>query len=301
MKSLRLSRIVNRVTAGRVKYGWWSAPWTSAERPIVIGGASRSGTTLLKSLLNAHRDVMIGPETGIFNTAPEAERLAGHTGFSVDEVQRIIYRSPTLGDFFQRLNTAMMVRDGKKVWGEKTPSNIRHIAAVFRAFPRARFIHALRDGRDATCSLRTHPKYRWENGARVETGVLNPWPECVQHWVVDVSSALPFRGDARYVEVRYESLVADPERTLRGLLAWLELHWDPELLTRPRNDRALQQPRLPGPIDAAVVGRWRRDLSAEGRGAFRGEASRLLHEFGYAADDSWIDEEPEPAPCHTGS
>lgn len=294
MRSLLLSRVVNRVSCGRVKYGWWSAPWTSDERPIVIGGASRSGTTLLQALLNAHRDVMIGPETGIFNAHPEATRLAAHCGLSVAQVRRLYHRSHTLGDFYQRLNTALMARDGKTVWGEKTPSNVQHIAAIFRCFPGARFVHVLRDGRDVACSMRTHPKYRWVNGARAETGVRNPWAECAQGWAADVRSGLAFRHDARYAEVRYEALVTSPEATLRALLAWLGLAWDAGMLARDRDDGKLLQPRLAGPIDDAVVGRWRRELSAEGRAAFRGEPSRWLRQLGYADDDAWMDEPPAP-------
>ncbi len=289
MRSLFLSKLVNRLSCGRVKYGWWSAPWTSDERPILIAGSGRSGSTLLRELLNAHRELSIGPETGVFNVYPEATRLAGLSGLSVDRIRRIYYQSHTRGDFFQRLNRTLMEGAGKTQWGEKTPSHIRHLTMIFRSFPQARLIHSLRDGRDVVCSLRTHPKYRWSDGTRVETGIINPWDECVDAWLRDVKSGLEWRDDPRYLEVRYEALVANPEATLRSLLSWLGLAWDAGMLERYRTDRYLLQPRLSEEIDEAAVGRWRRELLPEGRLSFRGEAGALLIQLGYAADESWMD------------
>jgi hypothetical protein len=66
MKPEFLSRTVNQLSAGRLKYGWWSSSYRSEQSPVFIGGASRSGTTLLTALLAAHPDLYIGPETGIF-------------------------------------------------------------------------------------------------------------------------------------------------------------------------------------------------------------------------------------------
>jgi protein-tyrosine sulfotransferase len=289
MKPLVLAKLVNRVTFGRVKYGWWTAPWVSDESPIVIGAADRSGTTLLTELLGAHRDICMAPETGILANNRRFERLCA-PGMTADRVRRLFHESATVGEFFERYNTALMEHAGKRRWGEKTPANVHNAAVLFRFFPKARFIHPIRDGRDVVCSMRTHPKYRWVDGGRVETGAINPWGPCIDRWVKAVTRGLELRNDARYREVRYEALVTDPDGTLREILRWLDMPWDLRMVENYRTDRHALQPRLTEPIDQTAVQRWRRELPPEARHAFRGAANDLLITLGYASDDSWIDD-----------
>jgi hypothetical protein len=68
-------------------------------------------------------------------------------------------------------------------WSEKTPGNVRVLDRIFEYFPRARFIHVIRDGRDVVCSTRTHPKFRVVDGKEVLTGILRPADECAERWV----------------------------------------------------------------------------------------------------------------------
>jgi hypothetical protein len=139
------------------------------------------------------------------------------------------------------------------------------------------------------CSLRTHPKYRWENEQFVRTGIVNPWDECVREWVEDVERGLAWRGDPRYFEARYEDVISDPERALRPLFAWLGVSWEPAVLEAYKTEEHINHPGLAESIHQKAYRRWQADLPAEARGLFRGEPNDLLVRLGYEADEAWID------------
>jgi hypothetical protein len=283
MKPATLSYLVNRVTVGKVKYGWWTSSYTSAASPVVLGGCSRSGTTLLRCLLGAHRSLYIGPETAILSVGNRnIDHLARVTELAPECLRGYYRRSSCMGQFAELVLSDLMAQSGKQRWGEKTPANVRRLERIFRFFPQARFVHIIRDGRDVVCSLRTHPKYRFEEGRRVPTGIVNPWTQCVAEWIDDVHAGLKWRGDPRYYELQYEVLVSDPQGALRPLLGWLGEEWDPAVLQSYQTDGLELQPRLAGAIDSGSVGRWRQDLPEEARQSFEPAARQLLTELGYA-------------------
>lgn len=286
--------LVHAATGGRLKLGWWSSPWRSLQSPVVIGGCGRSGTTLLRAALNAHPRIAIGPETGVFSGNRDVGRLANSTGLPPSVLADALRGSSCLGKFAQRLGTETLNPDGKPRWGEKSPSNVRDLDVVFRFFPRARFVHVIRDGRDVVASLRTHPRYRWEDGRRVETGIVNPWERCVERWVRDTEAGLAWRGDERVREVRYEDLVEFPREVLGDLLAWLGEPWDDAVTDFHRTHREAGSDRAnPGVkrgIYRSAMGRWRQDLTPEAARLFRPAAAALLVRLGYEIGDSWIDE-----------
>jgi hypothetical protein len=264
MKPLLLSRAVNFLSAGWIKYGWWTAGYTSSQHPVIIGGCGRSGTTLLRTMLNAHANLVIGPETGLFCGSRDLEHFSRATRIGVDTLQRWYRRSPCLGEFVDRIIEEHLRRSGKPRWGDKSPCNIRALTHVFHFFPEARVIHMIRDGRDVVCSLRDHPKYKWEDGVRVPTNVCNPWSECVSRWVNDASAGLCWRGDRRYHEIRYEELIELPEAVLRRVLEWLGEPWDPAVLAyfQSHDEQGYDAPN-PGikqPVYQCARDRWRTDL-----------------------------------------
>ncbi len=104
---------------------------------------------------------------------------------------------------------------GKARWAEKTPQNIRHLDWILARFPRASVVHIIRDGRDVVCSMREHPDWRWRDGAWQKVIVDRPLAWYAQRWLADTAAGMAWREDPRYVEVRYEDLVADPTAIMR--------------------------------------------------------------------------------------
>lgn len=161
---------------------------------IVIGGASRSGTTLLLAILSAHpRIFAIDHETYAF--CPEHEPDAeGRMRFSL----RRLYTALALGK----------PPRGAHRWCEKTPRNVRAFRSVLDRFgDDVRLIHIVRDGRDVITSR--HPR-------RPESYYSSP-----REWVQDVSRGLAVADDPRVLTIRYEDLIGEFESTIGRVLEFL--------------------------------------------------------------------------------
>jgi len=277
-------------TGGRVKLGWWSRGYVSGDRPIVVGGCGRSGTTLLRTILNAHRDIACSQESGVFTSLSKInfDNISNSLALGRAEVVRIYRRSACRVEFIERLYRAYLERVGKLRWAEKDPNAVKAIGRIFAGFPDGRFIHIIRDGRDVACSLRTHPKYRVVDGARVPVRSWNPIEQCIQRWMTDVGAGLEWRGDPRYMEVRYEELIARPGETMRAVLGFIGENWDDSILRSYTSaDVPITHPEIARGLSRAAVGRWRQDLTGSDRACFKRLANDLLVELGYASDDAW--------------
>lgn len=273
----------------------WSAAEPSAFAPIVLGGCGRSGTTLLRMMLDSHRRICCGPESSVFRArAIDPEALADRFAFGHATVRRIYETMPSRPAFIEAFAGLCMQEAGKQRWAEKTPRNIGRIDAIFRCFPQARFVHVLRDGRDVACSLRTHPRHEVVDGKLVPLDTWKPIAACARRWVRDVEGSRRWWGDARFHTVRYEDLVLDPRPVLGRLMALIGEDWDEAMLAHasaasPFRDatRFAQNPEALGAVSTASLSRWQRDLDARDRRIFKRIAGPLLVELGYAADGAW--------------
>ncbi|MFN8622588.1 MAG: sulfotransferase [Chloroflexota bacterium] len=83
-------------------------------------------------------------------------------------------------------------------------------------------MHVLRDGRDGRSThVREHPDRRWVDGARVKVPNTKSIEEHAKRWVADTATGMRWRGDPRYLEVRYEDFVRTPEETLARVPGFL--------------------------------------------------------------------------------
>jgi PAS domain S-box-containing protein len=263
--------------------------------PIVIGGCGSSGTTLLRQMLDRHPEIYCGPESTLFLTRTTSDAdLAERFGFAEAQVRLWRTESRSKVEFIERFQAACLARSGKSVWAEKTPENIRQFPAIARRFPRARLVHVIRDGRDVACSLR---RAEWMKLEKITGGAPRNSPEvletCIRYWAERVAFGRSLAGSSRYHEIRYEDLVADPERTLRGLLAFAGLAWDPRML---QADEA--SPTRDGrPIYGGSAGRWRRELSAGEAEIVARHAGLLLADLGYETARDWGQLLPQAPPA----
>lgn len=280
--------------------------------PFVVGVA-RSGTTLLRLMLDAHPELAIPPETHFVPRLAERcgtgdresaacvlEALATDPrwpdfGLDREALGRRLeaLESFTLGGGLRAFYQLYAGRFGKARWGDKTPRYLIRMSLIQQLLPEARFVHLIRDGRDIWLSLRA----------------LSFGPDSVETAAADWASRIArARTQARtlpfYMEVRYEDLVLEPEATLRRICEFLDLTWDPVMLDY--HDRAaarlaeLQDVSDPAtgrvakgvnrqrihaltgvPPQAERVGRWRAELEGGERQRYEGIAGALLRELGY--------------------
>ena len=206
--------------------------------PFFIVGSARSGTTLLRLMLNAHPAVAVPPEsrfiTELRSGTAEVEvtdflnRLASHRQFAawdlpieaveneIGQIGRIPY-----ADAIAAAYVAYARVHGKSRWGDKTPRYVEHIPEIAALFPDARIIHLVRDGRNVALSYADVPF-----GPKTIGSAARLWRRRVltgrEHGGV--------LGENRYVELRYEDLVEDPEGRTKALCEFLHLDFDAGML-----------------------------------------------------------------------
>ncbi len=260
------------------------------ERPIFIGGAPRSGLTLLRLVLDAHPEISCGPDAGhvaLTMTAADFEATLGglhreHFFLEEDYVRR---------NFARAIAAPMEARAralGKQRWADKTAFNILVFEQLARLFPGALFIHLVRDGRDVAASL-LERRWRAPSGAIFDhcatpAAAARYWGSIVTRGI-DVERKLA----SRLLRVRYEDLAAHPALTTNRICEFAGLAPDPDLIGIERREPALAgleletADRFTRPINAGAVGRWRRDLRpAVAAAIYEGHRS-LFQALGYEA------------------
>ncbi|GAC1398044.1 MAG: sulfotransferase [Chloroflexota bacterium] len=251
--------------------------------PIFIGGQRRSGTTLLRVLLNRHPHIACGPETH-FVRRPDIQgwhaRLSDEWGERVERYgfeRSILDRS--MASLIDNLFTRYQLREGKLRWAEKTPNNILHIDYLFRLFPCAQFIHIIRDPRDVYGSivqrLRTD-KPHWDK--------FTP-QYSAEDWCKAILAGKTWRGETdRYLEIHYESLVSTPENLMQTVMNFLREPWDPCILDpRADNHEVLTQAgsKVRAPVSESSVGRWKTDVGSDDVAIIESIAGNYMLELGY--------------------
>jgi hypothetical protein len=274
---------------------WRAKEYTSASAPVLVGGCGRSGTTLMRVILDTHPNICCGPESHLFVPQwPRPDKLARRFELSEQELDTMLTASRSQAEFIETFFAFYARSRGKTRWAEKSPRNVLHLDYIFEHFPNARFVHMIRDGRDTICSLRTHPRHKVVEGQLVELNTRHPLEPCIARWVGDVRAGLQRRGDPRYIEVRYEALVTDPRATLMPLFEFLNEPFDERVLTyhqqqgNSRDPRHFpQNPEATRALYTAAVARWQRDLTTDEIALVKREAGPLLKQLGYVSDENW--------------
>lgn len=223
-------------------------PITPNDNGVFIIGSQRSGTTLLRMILNAHPQVCSGEETLFLNdfkkfTGDYWSHLSTY-GISKDETLEMC-RS-----FFLHFHHACCYSEEKPIWIEKTPTYIFTTNFINLLFPSAKFIHLIRDGRDVAASFRDI----W--GKQGLYRCLRHWPDTIKQRKI-ITKSIPAN---RYLEVFYEDLVSNPREEMQKVCSFLNLSWDESVLTHHKtnhktrtgfaSDRPLQ------PITKNYSGNW---------------------------------------------
>ena len=275
--------------------------------------AGRSGTTLLRLMLDSHPFLTIPPET---HTLPLASRECSAAADPWEAFINVVTSFETWTDFhldagqlqqaikeivpfdlsecyrtFYRLYAESI---GKSRWGDKTPDYIDSMALIQEVLPEAYFIHIIRDGRDVALSIRD----LWWGPNSIE--------EAAEWWAGKIRRA---RRQAlalcNYMEVRYEDLVADPERQLRDICDFISLEWSSDMLsyylqaeqrlsefdrarTASSGERLITveelrsiHSRTNSPPLRDRSQRWRREMSSGDRNTFERVAGGVLMALGY--------------------
>jgi len=244
------------------------------ERLVFVTGCPRSGTTFVAGALGSQPGfVDLGEVHPLKAAIPTLSRLA--EAEAADRLRRVLDRVRRLG----------LVRHLRGV--EQTPETAHVLPAALAAYPEAKAVHVVRDGRDVVCSLLERG---WLSSGRAGADDARlAYGSGARFWVeperVEEFERLSDAGRAawawrryvlaararpeRTIEVRYEEIAADPDAVATRVAAFL--HTEPELIARGFRE-----------VHNRSVGRWRRELDEVQLAEIEREAGGLLRELGYS-------------------
>jgi hypothetical protein len=261
--------------------------------PVIVLGVGRSGTTLLRVMLDRNSELAIPYES--FFVVPLARRHGRRPkldafledlerfyqlyewGIEPDDVRPRLREGMTTGEAIAAVFEVYAEREGKPRWGDKTPLYMQSLPLLERLFPDARWVHLVRDGRDAALSFLALPEgFSGKTWAQPRTAA-----QFAARWRSEILSARHLSG--HYLELRYEDLVTEPERELRGVCEHASLPWEPAMLDHTGVSKVAEMPEHRNIAKPPTAGLrdWRNEMSREDALAFEAVAGDLLRDVGY--------------------
>ncbi len=268
--------------------------------PVFLLGSQRSGTTMLRLMLNNHPSFAIPHESAFITIYYRKLQKYGDLG-QVDNARRLledVSRHPLVkrgklvtdpdailsypirdySGFVDAIFRAYADSLGKARWGDKTPFYTPDIDILRLVFPDAKIIHLVRDGRDVVVSQKS---IEW---------MSSNLPKLIQDWRWKTTIAHKVGAVLKddYLEIRYEDLVRHPEENLRRICNFLDEPYDPTMLeysdsaTGVVPEESLKWHRNSiRPPDPSQLDKWKTQLSKAERTIFEQLAGDTLDLFGY--------------------
>ena len=222
--------------------------------PIFVVGSMRSGSTMLRLILDSHPHIAIGSETGFMGALRGTKEIPSWK-FGKGWYERLNWTEQEIDERLREFYGGMFHRyaleQGKQRWGEKTPFHTGHMDEMARVFPDSVFVGIVRHPGAVAASLRKNFHYTFAEALTYWTGTNL---ELVRAGT---------RLGGRFALCRYEDLVMEGEPVLRELMACLDEPWHPNVLEHHRVQQEKGTPRaVEGstithhPIDAGRAVQW---------------------------------------------
>jgi hypothetical protein len=274
--------------------------------PVFVVGAARSGTTLLQQMLDHHPSLAFPWEShfiavlhGLLDRYGDLREVANRRNLilAIERYQRLAFcedmpgewipglllaadslaeqAPPTYSGVIDAIYTFYARQRGRFRWGDKTPGYVNNLPLLLQLFPRAKFLHIVRDGRDAALSLMP-----LSFGPNTVFVTAQKW----KHWVQHGLSFAEGHPEAIHM-VRYEDLTDDPETVLRGICEFLGEDFCEEMLEYHRDAKGRIPQGIHGMISAPASrsrqNRWKTEMSQRQIRVFEAVAGPLLETLGY--------------------
>ncbi|MEJ2722681.1 MAG: sulfotransferase [bacterium] len=279
-----------------------------SEKPVFIVGCERSGTTLLGLMLMQSEQLHVVHETRFLTTLrdragdygdftrpherwfflrdlqrePATAKTSAFDPFKLDlvEAEEALRAAAPVGfpGASAALFRASAAKAGKSRWGDKTPRYVTHIDWLSEVYPDSQFVHIIRDARD---TVRSIMKAGWQPSIR----------RAAERWVRQVTIGRRVGGTLppeRYIEVRFEELVEQPQEQLERITKWLGLDYSSAMLSYfESSDRILPADHMhllgetKKPVNTARAYAWKKSMSPADVADIEDIAGPTLEACGY--------------------
>lgn len=272
----------------------------SGSNPFFVVGAQRSGTTMLRLMLNQHSHLCVPFESvfipALYRRLHEFDNLRESAliealltaisddpwvrkGGLIPDRSKVLSQQPKdYASLVDAIFTAYAQTQHKVRWGDKTPGYVIDIDVLCALFPDCRIIHLVRDGRDVVLSL---AGLSW--GSRDLFRNAADW-----RWKTLLGRKMGNMIGAHYLEVRYEDLVTHPSQTLERICDFLGENFEPGMLNyplsaeqiMPRQSLRWHRSSVSAP-DPSKAFHWRTRMPLSDQIVFEDVAGDALELFGY--------------------
>jgi hypothetical protein len=265
--------------------------------PIFIVGIPRSGTKLLRDLLNRHSDVAIPVSESHFipyyfsriGKFGDLSKASNFEAFYIDFSNTVFFQRlaqrrlsiprdvccgfvekwtyPGIIEGFYR---AYAWQDGKSIWGDKTPAYLVHLPLLYSLFPEAKVIHIIRDPRDTCVSIH---RIWGKNIYRA----AQKWHDNIE---ICRKSAIKYMNK-QYLEIKYEDLLQNPTDVLTNVCQILDIEFEHNMLGLEIPVEKFGDTHNCLHIVNNNYGKYKNYLTPLQIATIEAICGRLMHRFGY--------------------
>jgi protein-tyrosine sulfotransferase len=303
MRRIKLARRLQKISEFLPKKYPVQAVEPLENQPFFVLGSGRNGSTMLNRMLNMHPNLFLPSEQGFLGNsiikfklynfliwrdlmkiiAGELLLVTGsHTwNFSPEEVFADLngIDDRSLQSVIDLIYSTYGNKNKSfKIWGDTTPLNTFYLPEIHSAFPQAKYIFLLRDGRDVVASYKKGGEYLGD--------LIDP-NNAATHWLESIAKYDWIKEKVNVLLVKYEDLVADPESKLKEVCDHLNVEFSKTLLDFYRIDLnnplylEPQHSNLNKPVFKSSIGNFKKELNGAELEKVVGMIERQLSRFSY--------------------
>lgn len=260
-----------------------------------ITGVQRSGTTLLSVLLSNHPDILLERRSIAFRIITCFKSLYDIMPYNLKEDRNeflkwliendykgrlaellkteILESDKSIVDFIQESVDLKLKKENKKIWGDKSPNLEFYFNDMELLMPKAKMLHIVRDGRAVAYSMSTRSSRNLLLSA--------------QKWVDGNIQALvnqEIAGKERYKIIHYETLLKEPEETLRSVCEFLNIPFDLSVLNTDDEEIDENKKYVKSDFDQSKINKWKQQLTPKEIFKIEKIQGPLLQRLGYSLE-----------------
>nr|WP_269472908.1 sulfotransferase [Sulfurovum indicum] len=259
-------------------------------------GCDRSGTTFLGSLIGAHSQCIVTPESqfktdcyseeeqSFFNPQKTFQKIKETKRFKIwdadisftdTEYDKIKNYPDLILKIVEKYNINKQHKKSVKFWVDHTPINVEYVDLLKSFYPNAKFLHIIRDGRGVAASFKN---VTW--GPKSMYDIANFWL---------TKLAYGFAYERKYpqdiLSVRYEDILENTENTIKKITDFIGIDYEPNMLeanglivptyTKHQHELVGQK------ADKSRIKAWAKTLSEREIELFEYKTRNMLHLLGY--------------------